>query len=70
MTGEDFPKVALVVARAGKFFDEGFIDLVNTNGGDISEVAITALGLSLLENIALWVVGKRASEEVEDDRIS
>ena len=69
-TDGDLSKVALVVAGAGKLLDEGVIDLVNTNGGDISEVAVTVSVLSLLEKIAWWVVGERATEEVEDDRVS
>ena len=70
MTDGDFSKVALVAVGAGKLLDEGVIDLVDTNGGDISEEAITALALSLLEKIAWWVVGERATAEVEDDRVS
>ena len=66
----DFMKVALVVAGAGKFLDEGVTVFVNANGGDKSEEVVLASALSLLEGIAWRVVGERATIEIQVNRVS
>ena len=47
----DFMKVALDVAGAGKFIDEGVTVIVDANGGDKSEEVVVKSALSLLEGI-------------------